>query len=67
MATTRTKITHGLTYSVARTIDATTWQSVDAACLCCPTHVACVSHFLGCHHLCHASWYCGRTKGSTGT
>jgi len=42
MATTRTETTHGLTYSRARAIDITTWQSVDAICLCCLTHGACV-------------------------
>ena len=42
MVTTRTEPTHGLTYSVARTIHVTTWQSVDAVCLCCLTHGACV-------------------------
>jgi len=30
MATTRTETTHRLTYSVAKAIDITTWQSVDA-------------------------------------
>ena len=41
MATTRTETTHG-PYSVTRVIDVTTWQSVDAVCLCCLTHGACV-------------------------
>jgi len=38
MATTRTEITHGLTYSVARAIVVTAWQSVDAVRHCCLTH-----------------------------
>ena len=42
VATTRMENTHGLTYSVARAIDITAWQSVDAICLCCLTHGACV-------------------------
>jgi len=42
MATTRTDTTHGLTYSVAREIDVTAWQSVNAVCLSCLTHAACV-------------------------
>jgi len=42
MATTRTETTHKLTYSVARAIDITAWQSVDAICVCCLTHSACV-------------------------
>ena len=42
MVTTRTETTHGLTYSMARAIDITAWQSVDAICLCCLTHGACV-------------------------
>jgi len=42
MATTRTKTTHGLIYWMARAIDITAWQSVDAICLCCLTHSACV-------------------------
>jgi len=33
--------THGLTYSVARAIEVTTWQSVDAICLCVLTHGSC--------------------------
>jgi len=40
MATTRTETTHGLTYSVARAIDITVWQSVDAVHLCCLTRGA---------------------------
>ena len=39
---TRMETTHGLTYSMARAIDITAWQSVDAICLCCLTHGACV-------------------------
>jgi len=35
MATTRMETTHGLTYSVARVIQVTTWHSGDAICLCC--------------------------------
>jgi len=31
----------GLTYSVSRAIEVTTWQSVDAVCLCCLTHGSC--------------------------
>jgi len=42
MATTRMETTYGLTYSVARAIDVTTWQSFDVVCLCCLTHGACV-------------------------
>ena len=42
MATTRMETTHGLTNSVARAIDITAWQSIDAVCLCCLTHGACV-------------------------
>ena len=42
MATTRMETTHGLTYSMARAIDITAWQSVDAIFLCCLTHGACV-------------------------
>ena len=46
MAATRSKTTHGLThrltYSVARAIDVIAWQSVNAVCLCCLTHGACV-------------------------
>jgi len=42
MVTTRMETTHGLTYSMARVIDITVWQSVDAICLCCLTHGACV-------------------------
>jgi len=38
MATTRTETTHGLTYSVARVTEVTTWQSDDAICLCRQTH-----------------------------
>jgi len=40
MATTRMETTHGITYSVARAIDITAWQSVawlmvpDSWCLC---------------------------------
>ena len=37
--------THRLTYSVARVIDITTWQSVDTICLCWLTHSVCVSHW----------------------
>ena len=40
MATTRIETTLGLTYSVARAIDVTAWQFVDAVCLCCLTHGA---------------------------
>ena len=43
MAITRTETTHGLTYSVARVIDITAWQSVNTFCLCCLTHGVCVS------------------------
>jgi len=39
--TTRTETTHGLTYSVARKIEVTTWQSVSAVCLCCLTYSSC--------------------------
>ena len=42
MATARTETTHGLAYSMARAIDITAWQSVDAIYLCCLTHSACV-------------------------
>ena len=40
--TTRMETTHGLAYSVARAIEVTAWQSVDAVCLCCLTHCFCV-------------------------
>ena len=40
-ATTRMETTHGLAYSVARAIEVTAWQSVDAVCLCCLTHGSC--------------------------
>jgi len=43
MATARTETTHGLNYSVARAIDVTEWQSVNAVCLYCLTHGACVN------------------------
>ena len=43
VATTRMETTHGLTYSVARAIDITAWQSVDTVCLCCLTRGVCVS------------------------
>ena len=33
--------THGLTYSVARATEVTTWQSVAAVCHCCLTHGSC--------------------------
>jgi len=39
-------LTHGLTYSVARAIDITAWQSVDTVCLCCLTHCVCVRHWI---------------------
>ena len=39
MVTTRMQTTCGLAYSVSRVIEVTTWQSVDAICLCCLTHV----------------------------
>ena len=42
MATTRAETIHGHTYLMARTIHVTTWQSVDAVCLCCLTHSTCV-------------------------
>ena len=45
MAITRTETTHGLTYSAARVIDITTWQSVGTVCLSCLTHGVCVSHW----------------------
>ena len=38
---TRMETTHRLTYSMARVIDITTWQSVEAICLCL-THSACI-------------------------
>ena len=41
-ATTRMETTHRLTYSVARVIKLTAWQSVNAVCLCCLTHCSCV-------------------------
>ena len=49
MATTRMETIHGLIYSMARAIDITAWQSVDAICLCCLTHGACVK-VTGLHH-----------------
>ena len=42
MATTRTETTYGLTYSVARAIEVTACQSVDAICLCCLIPGSCV-------------------------
>ena len=42
MVTTRMETTHGLTYSMPGAIDITGWQSVNAICLCCLTHGACV-------------------------
>ena len=42
MATTRMETTHGLTYSVARAIEVTAWQSVDAVDAVCLTNVSCV-------------------------
>ena len=42
MATTRIETTYGLTYSVARVIEVTAWQSVDAVSLCYLTHSSCV-------------------------
>ena len=41
MATKMTETTHGLTYSVARAIGVTAWQSVDAVCHCYMTHGSC--------------------------
>ena len=38
MVTTRMETTHGLTFSVARVIEVTAWQSVNAVCHCCLTH-----------------------------
>ena len=38
----RRPLTDLATYSMARAIDITAWQSVDAVCLCCLTHGACV-------------------------
>ena len=35
----------GLTYSEARPIEATAWQSVDAVCHCCLTHSSCYCHW----------------------
>ena len=34
--------THGLTYSVARVIEVSAWQSVNAVCLCCVAHSSCI-------------------------
>ena len=42
MVTTRMETTHGLTYSMAGVIDITAWQSVNAICICCLIHGACV-------------------------
>jgi len=41
MATTTTETTYGLTYSVARAIGVTAWQSITAVCHCCLTHGYC--------------------------
>ena len=41
MATTMMEITHGLTYSVARAIEVTIWQSDNAICHCCLTQGSC--------------------------
>ena len=41
MATTRMETTHGLSYLVARVIEVTAWQSVNAICLCCLTNGSC--------------------------
>jgi len=41
MATTRTETTRGHACSVSRVVEVTTWQSVDAVCLCCLTHGSC--------------------------
>jgi len=41
MATTRMETTHGITYSVSRVLEVTTWQSDDAVSLCCLTHGSC--------------------------
>jgi len=41
MVTARMETTHGLTYSGARAIDITAWQSVYAIFLCCLTHGVC--------------------------
>ena len=40
MVTTRMETTHRPTYLMARATDITSWQSVDAICLCCLTHGA---------------------------
>ena len=42
MVTTRIVTTHGLTYSLARAIEVTAWQSVKAIYLCCLIHGSCV-------------------------
>jgi len=34
--------THGLAYLVARVLEETAWQSIDAVYLCCLTHGSCV-------------------------
>jgi len=34
--------TRGLTYSVARAVEVTAWQSFNAICHCCLTHGSCV-------------------------
>jgi len=41
MVTTTMETTHGLTYSMARAIEVTIWQSVDAVCRCCLAHGSC--------------------------
>ena len=41
MVTTRMETIRGLSYSVSRVTEVTTWQSVDAVCLCFLTHGSC--------------------------
>lgn len=42
IVTTTMETTHRLTYSVARVIEVSAWQSVNAICLCCVAHSSCI-------------------------
>ena len=50
MAAKTTETIHGLAYSVARTTEVTTWQSVDAICHCCQTHGSCSPFWINAWH-----------------
>jgi len=41
MVTSRMETTHRLTYSLARVVEVTSWQSFSAVCHCCLTHGSC--------------------------